>query len=127
MLALQMQNLSAKDFYSATKFNQDTKNQLWMSMIADSHDCTCDCDTPFAHLLASIFPPGHKDRNLTINQILARDYTEKCRSGGAGEESHGMVAGDESADTTHIKDEEEDLPGEEIEKLLEEAANESAR
>lgn len=84
-----MQHLSAKDFYTPTPYNIDTKNQIWLSQIADSHDNFCHCNHPFAHLLASIFPPGHKDRNLTINQILKRDYTEKCRSGGTEEESHG--------------------------------------
>ncbi len=77
-----MQALSAKDFYTPTPYNQDTKNQIWLSQIADSHDNFCNCNHPFAHLLASIFPPGHKDRNFTINQILARDYKEKCLSGG---------------------------------------------
>lgn len=122
-----MQHICSKDFWSTTTFNPETKNQLWMSIIADSHDSICNCKTPFAHLLANIFPPGHKDRNLSINQILERDYIELCRSGGTEEGSHGMVAGGASAATTHIKDEEEDLPGDEIEKLLEEAAEEGAR
>lgn len=67
-----------------------------MSILADSHDQCCGCNWPFAHLLASIFPPGHTDRDLTINQILNRDYKELCLSGGhaernigEGEEDHG--------------------------------------
>ncbi len=91
MLVLQMQNLSFKDFYQPTPYNQDTKNQIWMSQLADSHDNICNCKHPFAHLLASIFPPGHKDRDLTINQILARDYREKCLSGGDEERETGMA------------------------------------
>lgn len=93
-----MQHLSARDFYTPTPFNLDTKNQIWLSQIADSHDNFCNCNHPFAHLLASIFPPGHKDRILTINQILKRDYKEKCRSGGDADESHG-------GDVGHIKQE----------------------
>ncbi len=61
-----------------------------MSMIADTHDIHCNCWHPFAHLLASIFPPGHKDRLLTIQEILTRDYKEICRSGGEEERSHGL-------------------------------------
>lgn len=84
-----MQNISVQDFFKETHYNKDTKNQLWMSTIADFHDAICDCFHPFAHMLASIFPPGHQDRNLTINQILQRDYQETCHSGGAGEENSG--------------------------------------
>lgn len=116
--------LSHKDFASKTKYNLDTQNQIWMSNIADSHDCWCDCSTPFAHLISSIFPPGHQDRNKTINQILIRDYKEKCRSGGAAEESHGGVAGGD-ADSQNIKQEEEekDFPEKDIDDLLAAAAD----
>ncbi len=118
-----MQNLSAEDFYKPTPYNQITKNQIWLSQIQDSHDNFCNCHCPFSHLLASIFPPGHKDRDLSINQILQRDYTEACRSGGTGEENHGGEKPEEGGDTNPIKPkEEEDLPEEEIEGLLAEAA-----
>lgn len=79
---------NSSDFIKKTKYNSDTKNQLWCSVIADSHDSWCGCETPFAHLLASIFPPGHKDRKLTIDEILKRDYLECHSIGGVGE-SHG--------------------------------------
>lgn len=93
-----MQHLSAKDFYTPTPYNIDTKNQIWLSQIADSHDNFCNCQHPFAHLLASIFPPGHQDRVLSINQILKRDYREKCLSGGTGDANHGL-------ENTDIKEE----------------------
>lgn len=64
-----------------------------MSLIADSHDSICKCDCPFAHMLASIFPPGHQDRNLTIEQILQRDYKETCHFGGQEEEKPGGAGG----------------------------------
>lgn len=122
-----MQNISAKDFYRDTTFNSDTKNQLWMSIIADSHDCNCNCNHPFAHLLASIFPPGHKDRDLTIDQILSRDYTEQCLSGGREEESHGGAAGD-IKDPSNIKEGEEgEYSRDEIEELLAAAAAKDTR
>lgn len=82
-----MQNLSPADFYQPTTYNLDTQNQIWLSQLADSHDIWCKCHSPFSHLLASIFPPGHQDRDLSINQILQRDYKEtKCHFGGGGEE-----------------------------------------
>ncbi|BAF76075.1 hypothetical protein [Torque teno midi virus 5] len=110
--------LSTRDFYSPTRFNQDTKNQLWMSIIADVHDSTCDCPTPFAHLLSSIFPPGHQDRDRTINEILARDYKERCHSGGLADEDPGSAA------TRDIKQEDtgEDLDPRDIDILLGAAA-----
>ena len=76
-----------------------------MSMIADGHDNICNCWHPFAHLLATIFPPGHQDRDLTINQILARDYLEACRSGGEDGERTGGAESTKDQDTTDIKEE----------------------
>lgn len=92
--------LSAKDFFKPqNKYNEETKNQLWCSVIADSHDSICCCELPFAHLLASIFPPGHQDRNKTIDQILKRDYKELCLSTGGKEETDG---GKEDQEETNI-------------------------
>ncbi len=123
-----MQNLCAKDFYKSTPFNPETKTQIWMSIIADGHDNICHCPCPFAHLLACIFPPGHSDRDLTINQILERDYIQLCHSGGEEGESHGTADGG-GGGIKGIKEEsqEEDLPGEEIEKLLAAAEKENIR
>lgn len=114
-----MNNISPEDFYIATPFNQVTKNQIWMSQIADSHDNICYCQHPFAHLLASIFPPGHKDRDLTINQILLRDYKEKCLSGGTEEKGSGDRDIEGATTSENIKQEIEGTTEEEnIEDLL---------
>lgn len=117
-----MSKIQAKDFYTPTPYNAETKNQIWMSQIADAHDNICHCNHPFAHLLANIFPVGHKDRDLTINQILLRDYKEKCHSGGDAEEGHGMAPGETGGGFKphEIKEEEEeeDLPEDEIEDLI---------
>ncbi len=94
-----MQHISAKDFFKKCTYNCETQNQLWCSQIADGHDNFCSCQQPFAHLLASIFPPGHQDREYTINQILARDYTERCLSGGDEERKLG-------GESSNIKEEE---------------------
>ncbi len=88
-------------------------------MIADGHDICCGCLQPFAHLLDSIFPEGHVDRNKTIEQIIQRDYP-LCHSGGKEDEDHGLVAGD-SAATVFAKQEreEEDIPEDtNVEELL---------
>ena len=60
-----------------------------MSVVNDTHEITCSCNFPFAHLLSIIFPLGHTDRDKTIEQILQRDYKEKCRSSGGGDASFG--------------------------------------
>lgn len=86
-----------------------------MSLIADSHDIHCKCDTPFAHLLQSIFPPGHKDRQLTIEQITTRDFLQ-CHSGGIEEENLGIQLG-ESAATLPEERENQDTK-EDIEDLI---------
>lgn len=78
--------------FKPTKFNNETKQQLWMSIFADSHDSICNCDTPFAHALDCMFPEGHRDRKLTVEQIIVRD-TAQWHSGGTEEESHGLADG----------------------------------
>nr|AEI71763.1 ORF1 [Torque teno midi virus] len=125
-----MSKIQAKDFFTPTPYNQDTKNQIWMSQIADSHDNICSCNHPFAHLIANIFPVGHKDRDLTINKILLRDYREKCLSGGPEGASHGMADGGTAATSTtgaERSPEEEDFPEDEVDALLAAAIEEGAR
>lgn len=119
-----MSHLSTKDFFKKCQYNQETQNQLWCSSIADGHDNFCSCDTPFAHLLASIFPPGHTDRDLTINQILSRDHKEICHSGGKEEKGPGGVAGDIKEELQQEEREEGFIEDEELENLI--AAGEDA-
>ncbi len=121
-------NLTPADFYKPTPYNFETKNQIWLSQLTDAHDNFCDCNTPFSHLLSSIFPPGHQDRNLTITQILQRDFQQKCHSGGDAGKSGGEAAADLSTkeDTTNIKEEEKYSEGE-IEKLIIAAENAQKR
>lgn len=106
-------------FYKPTWYNGCTKNQMWMSIISDSHDIHCGCSEPFSHLLDSIFPEGHKDRQLTIEQIITR-AKKKCHFGGPEEEDGGMAAGISAAtqEDTEIKQENEDTKEEDIEELL---------
>lgn len=119
-----MSKLTAIDFYKPTKYNPETLNQIWMSEIADSHDIWCDCNGPFAHLLASIFPPGHQDRDHTINQILKRDF-KQCLSGGSAAEGPGGADGDiEKEDLQPIKGEKEESPDAELDALMAAAVEE---
>ncbi len=90
-----------------------------MSGIADSHDSWCNCDTPFAHLLASIFPPGHTDRTRTIQEILTRDFRQQCLSGGADAKNSGTAADIDAATALQLKEEKQDMSEEEnVEDLL---------
>jgi len=113
-----MQNIGFEDFYKPTPYNKETKNQIWMSQIADSHDNICDCNHPFAHLLASIFPPGHSDRNLTINQILLRDYKQKCLSGGDEGERDGMADNLDGEEEKPSSDQKENIKEEDTDALF---------
>lgn len=109
--------------YKPTKYNGDTKQQLWMSILSDSHDLHCGCETPFAHILDSIFPQGHADRNKTIEEIIARDTP--CHSGGDAADDLGLALGASAAtENIKLKEEEEDGPEENIEELI--AAAEAA-
>jgi len=83
--------LCSKDFFNRCQYNNETKEQMWMSIIGDAHDSMCSCQHTYAHLLACIFPIGHTDRDKTINYILARDYKEKCLASGGGDADIGGV------------------------------------
>ena len=114
-------------FFHKTTYNNETLNQLWMSIIADSHDICCSCYTPFAHLLDSIFPEGHQDRHKTIADIIQRDY-QQCHSGGIEEENHGLADTKEKDSPTKREDQEEGYIGdEELEELVAVAENAATR
>lgn len=89
-------------------------------MISDGHDMFCGCTQPFAHLLDSIFPEGHTDRNKPINYIIKRDL-QLCLSGGPEEKDHGIPLGGSAANAGFLEEEEKPTK-EDIEELLEAAA-----
>lgn len=115
-------------FFKPTKYNGDTKGQMWLSIVGDAHDIHCGCDQPFAHLLQNIFPEGHKDRHLTVDQIITRDF-KQCPFGGEEDADHGMAAGTSAATLANLKEEEEkeDFQEGNIEELLAAAAEAEAR
>lgn len=120
----------SRDFYRKNRYNQETNDQLWMSILSDSHELYCGCDTPFAHLLSNIFPIGHQDRNKSINQILLRDFKQlqKCHSGGGEEKEDGYHAGHTSGTTGEEITAAEGDSQEDLEKLFaKDAAEEDTR
>lgn len=104
--------------YRPCKYNNETKQQLWMSILGDSHDNFCSCETPFAHALDCMFPIGHSDRNLSVQQIITRDQA-RWHSGGTEEENHGLA---DTAERQPIPedgaDDLENMGDEEIEELI---------
>lgn len=83
---------------------------MWMSATGDFHDSFCSCWHPFAHILDLIFPEGHKDRKLTVEEIIQRDL--QCHSGGDAEENSGGAGAvhtteEERRPTTEKEDQEE--------------------
>lgn len=123
-----MQNICSADFFKPSTYNCDTKTQIWLSQIGDSHDNFCSCLHPYCHLLAGLFPPGHKDRDLTINQILQRDI-QQCHSGGGtgGGGSGGAVEEPTIKEEKETPIENEDLTEEAIEELIAAADDAEAR
>jgi len=93
------------NFYKPCTYNNETKQQMWLSVVGDFHDSFCQCEFPFCHLLDCIFPEGHKDRDLKVKQIIARDYKECLASGGTAEENLGLAAGFAAA--SDLKEEED--------------------
>lgn len=110
-------------FFKPTPYNGCTKNQMWMSLIADGHDMHCGCTQPFAHLLDSIFPEGHTDRDKPISYIIKRDL-QLCLSGGIEEENHGIPLGGSAAGLTGLKEEKDTTEEERLDALLAAAAEE---
>lgn len=74
-------------YFRQCRYNAETVQNMWMSVVGDFHDSICSCWHPFAHMLDLIFPEGHKDRDKTIRQIIERD--SQCHSGGDAEEGCG--------------------------------------
>lgn len=105
--------------YRPCPYNSDTQEQLWMSIFGDAHDSFCGCDTPYAHALTRMFPEGHKDRQLTVQQIIDRDT--KCHFGGTEEGNHGLANTEDAGEGPSKQPEEdgiEDLGDTQIEELI---------
>lgn len=108
------------NFFRKTEFNQPTLEQLWLSIINDTHDSICNCTRPFIHLLALLFTEEHKDRHLTIHNIITREFKEhQCLFGGDADKNIGMaLAATQQEEGEKPTEEREDLTEEDIELLI---------
>ncbi len=94
-------------FYRFCPYNYETKQQLWLSQLTDSHDIFCGCTEPIAHLLSLLFEPNHKDYNKTIKEVVETRFKQlQCHFGGAEEKS----GGGEVKEDPSTKEEEKEKP-----------------
>lgn len=111
--------MSSKRFFQPPNYNHIGREKLWIDACILAHDSWCGCNHPIAHFIDSVLPIGHKDRDLTVEEILSRDLAESCLSGGAAATSGGQ------AGATATEQEEENPTNEELEELFtEDAINE---
>lgn len=107
------------NFFRKTTFNQETLEQLWLSLINDTHDSICNCTRPFIHLLALLFTEEHKDRHLSIHNIITREFKEhQCLFGGDADKNIGMALAAGIPEEEKPTEEKEDLTEEDIEELI---------
>lgn len=107
------------NFFRKTTFNQETLEQLWLSQINDTHDSICNCTRPFIHLLAILFTEEHKDRHLTIHNIITREFKQhQCLFGGDADKNIGMALAAGIPEEEKPTEEKEDLTEEDIEELI---------
>ena len=107
------------NFYRKTTFNQETLEQLWLSLINDTHDSICNCTRPFIHLLAILFTEEHKDRHLSIHNIITREFKQhQCLFGGDADKNIGMAIAAGETEEQKPTEEKEDLTEEDIEELI---------
>lgn len=111
-------------FIKPTPYNNETKNSMWMSMISDGHDIWCSCTSPFTHLLDSIFPEGHTDRDKRICDIIERDLQEWPFG---GEEETNLGTGDGDTDLIKREHQEEEDTEKNIDSLLAAAAEDAEK
>lgn len=110
------------EFFQPPAYNHQGRQQLWLDGCIFTHDSWCGCNYPALHLLATLLPPGHKDRDLTVDEIITRE-TKKCLSGGKEETDGGPPPAIEQKDTEEEPENLEDVFTEDaIDELLAAAA-----
>lgn len=90
--------MSNTRFFEPPNYNLDGRQHLWVECCTNSHDTWCGCNYPAAHLLACLLPVGHKDRQLTVQQVIEKAFTHKWPSGGNEEEGGGEEQAPEEAE-----------------------------
>ncbi len=76
--------------------------------------------------LIAFFPEGHRDRKLTVEEIINRDY-QQCLSGGEEEERTGMDVPDSAAALLGLKEEKGTTEEEDLDALLAAAVEEQEK
>lgn len=115
-------------FYRPTPYNKDTKEQIWQTTIIDIHDSFCGCCQPICHLLNLVFPPDHKDRHTSINDILSREQTyQQCLFTGEEEKDGGGENNPVGEKEDFTNKEEKDFTNLDVDELLAAAADAEKR
>lgn len=109
-------------FFEPPAYNHIGREKLWLDVVVLSHDTWCGCNHPLAHLLNSLLPIGHKDRELTVEEILLRDL-KVCHSGGTEERNGGDPEDLNTGDGPTEEELEKIFTEDAIEELLTAAAN----
>ena len=119
------------NFFKPTPYNSETKTQIWTSIITDSHDQICGCTEPMIHLLSILIPEDHKDRHLTIDQLIKKIYQKQiCLFGGEEEKNIGEAASaapTEKENPTPGEEKEDPFTNIDVEELLAAAEKEEER
>lgn len=105
-------------FFEPPKYNLDGRQQLWIDACLLSHDTWCGCDSAAVHLLSALLPVGHKDRGLTVDQLIQKGYQQKCLSGGKGEEDGGTTTDLPTEEERNIESQEDGFTDAAIDELL---------
>lgn len=106
-------------FYRPTPYSSETKQQIWSTIITDAHDLHCGCTEPISHLINDLIPPDHPDRQLTVDQLIKKNYKRQlCLFGGKEEKDSGGVKEDHTTKEENIQKEREDFTDLNVEELL---------
>lgn len=110
-------------YFKPPSYNALGRQQLWIDGCINSHDIWCGCDRPLVHFISAILPVGHKDRDLTIQELINRDLP--CHSGGIAAAAGGQTTDSESqleGTGTNIEDLEKIFSEDTIDELIAAAA-----
>lgn len=83
--------MNATDFFEPPNYNVEGRQQMWVHGCISAHDTWCGCDHPSIHLLAALLPVGHKDRDLTVEEIIYKHTRKSCHFGGTEEKNTGAL------------------------------------
>lgn len=115
-------------FYRPTPYSAETKQQIWTTIVTDAHDLHCGCTEPISHLINDLIPPDHPDRNLTINELVTKNFRRQiCLFGGKEEKGFGGPKEDPGSKEENTIKEGENFADLNVEELLAAAENAEQR